>query len=875
MQVDKLTNKSREALNAAQTLAAQHGQRAVELYHLLVTLIEQEEGIVGPLLDKIGVPRGQLLKLLNEEIGRLPKVSGAEPYLSQRLTTALERAQAHADRMKDDYVSTEHLLLGACEDQSEVGKLLVDAGLKPEAIMLALSEVRGSHRVTTDDPESRYQALLRYGRDLTEDARKGKLDPVIGRDTEVRRVLQVLSRRRKNNPVLIGEPGVGKTAIVEGLARRIVDGDVPTGMRGRRIVSLDMGALVAGAKYRGEFEDRLKAVLKEVSDSEGDVILFIDEMHTLVGAGKSEGAMDASNMLKPALARGDLHCIGATTLDEYRKHIEKDPALERRFQPVMVEPPSVEDAISILRGLKERYEVHHGVRIQDSAIISACTLSNRYITDRFLPDKAIDLIDEAASNLRLQIDSVPTEIDELQRRITQLEIERQALSKEEDEGSKGRRAKLQEELGELVSKNAELKAQWQIEVGEIEKTRGLKENLEKLHESQAHAERQGDLTRAAEIKYGQIPELEKALALATDAMADNRMLREAVTEEEVAEIIARWTGVPVAKMLQSEVQKLLHTEAALGARVIGQDVALGAVASAIRRSRAGLADPKRPVGSFLFMGPTGVGKTETARALAEFLFDDEQALVRIDMSEYMEKHAVSRLLGAPPGYVGYDEGGQLTEPVRRRPFSIVLFDEVEKAHPEVFNVLLQVLEDGRLTDAQGRTVDFRNTVIIMTSNIGSDAIQQYAGVDEERMRDMTMSALRDHFRPEFINRIDDVVIFRALNLADISNILDVQLAHLEKLLADRNLSIEISPAAHERLAELGFDPVYGARPLKRVIQKQLQNPLATAILSGYFQSGCIILVDVATTEHGTGTEINFVFSTAESAHDFEHETVVH
>ncbi len=845
MRPDKLTHKTREALMEAQSLAGERGQQAVELLHLLSALVRQEGGVVPALLEKIGTPTGAVLDAIDSAINRLPKVAGGEPYLGQSLARALEDARKQADRLKDDYVSTEHLLLAATESKSEAGEVLRKQGVTKDAVLAALTEVRGSHRVTDESPENRYQALARYGRDLTELARRGKLDPVIGRDEEIRRVLQVLSRRTKNNPVLIGEPGVGKTAIVEGLARRIVDGDVPMGMRNKRLVTLDLGALVAGAKYRGEFEDRLKAVLREVSESEGEVVLFIDELHTLVGAGAAEGAMDASNMLKPALARGELHCIGATTLDEYRKHIEKDAALERRFAPVMVEPPSVEDTVSILRGLKERYEIHHGVRIQDGAIVAAATLSNRYITDRFLPDKAIDLIDEAASNLRLQIDSMPVELDTLSRKITQLEIEKQALLKEKDEASRARLAKLEEELAELKEEDAALRAQWQREVEEIKRANVVKEALEAARQEQAEAERQGDLNRAAELKYGKIPELEKALHAAESAAANGnkRLLREEVTPEEIAKIVSRWTGVPVSKMLESEIQKLLQMEQKLKERVVGQDEALRAVADAVRRSRAGLSDPKRPIGSFLFMGPTGVGKTETARALAEFLFDDEHAMVRIDMSEYMEKHSVSRLIGAPPGYVGYEEGGQLTEPVRRRPYSVVLFDEIEKAHPEVFNVLLQVLDDGRLTDGQGRTVDFRNTVLIMTSNVGSDAIQQYAGRDESRMRDMAMEALRASFRPEFLNRIDDVVIFHALREEQIGEILEIQLKHLRSLLAERNLKLELTDSAKEQLAREGFDPVFGARPLKRAIQRELQNPLASAILAGQFLPGDTVIVD--------------------------------
>lgn len=845
MRSDKLTQKAREGLVSAQELAAEKGQQSVELDHLLIGLIRQEGGIIVPLLQKIGSKPQQIEDALLRRIEKLPRVQGGEPFLGSTLNVALQAAAKHAERLNDDYVSTEHLLLAAADSKSDAGTILKQNGVTMDSVLAALKQVRGSHRVTDDNPENRYQALGRFARDLTEAARKGKTDPVIGRDDEIRRVLQALSRRTKNNPVLIGEPGVGKTAIVEGLARRIVDGDVPLGMKNKKIMALDMGALVAGAKYRGEFEDRLKAVLKEVTESNGEIVLFIDELHTLVGAGNAEGAMDAANLLKPALARGELRCIGATTLDEYRKYIEKDPALERRFLPVMVNPPSVEDTISILRGLKERYEIHHGVRIQDGAIVAAAMLSNRYITDRFLPDKAIDLIDEAASHLRLQIDSLPTEIDQLQRKITQLEIERQALLKEKDEASRSRLDRLEIELAEVKEEDAGLRAQWQREVEQIKSAQSAKEELEHLRTEQADAERKGDLNRAAEVKYGLIPEAERRMKEAQKTVdgSTRRMLNEEVTPEEIAQIVARWTGIPVSKMLESEIEKLVTMEDNLRKRVVGQNEALTAVADAVRRSRAGLADPKRPVGSFLFMGPTGVGKTETARALAEFMFDDEQAMVRIDMSEYMEKHAVSRLIGAPPGYVGYDEGGQLTEAVRRRPYSVILLDEIEKAHGDVFNILLQVLEDGRLTDGQGRTVDFRNCIVIMTSNVGSDAIQQYAGRDDQRMREGAMTALRNAFRPEFLNRIDEIVFFKALGEDQIVGILDMQLHALEKLLEERNLRLFVTEEAKHYLAREGYDPVYGARPLKRTIQREVQNPLATAILRGAFKPGDTVRVD--------------------------------
>ncbi len=845
--LDKLTVKSQEALQDAVRIASEAGHAQVEPEHLFVALLRQEGGVATDLFTRAGVPVQRLLPETNSLLGSFPRVSGAVSRgLSPRMEPLFQRALSEADAFRDEYLSAEHILLAMASEPGPVADLLRRHGVTREGLLTALTSIRGTQRITDENPEAKYRALEKYCRDLTDSARREKLDPVIGRDDEIRRVIQVLSRRTKNNPVLIGDPGVGKTAIAEGLAQRVVSGDIPEGLRDKRVLALDMGALIAGAKYRGEFEDRLKAVLKEIAAAEGRVILFIDELHTLVGAGKAEGAMDASNMLKPALARGELRCVGATTLDEYRKYVEKDAALERRFQPVLVEEPSVEDTIAILRGLKGRYEVHHGVRIKDSALIAAATLSNRYISDRFLPDKAIDLVDEAASKLKIEIDSVPTEIDEVERKIIQLEMEKQALSKETDPASGKRLVRLQEELAGLAEKATGYRSLWEEEKKAIGRSREIKERIERALSEMQRAEREGNLGRASELKYGVIPALQREVEELTgkaSAGTEGRLLKEEVDEEDIAQIVSRWTGIPVSRLVEGEIEKLVRMEERLTERVVGQDEAVRLVSNAVRRAKSGLKDPRRPIGSFLFMGPTGVGKTELARALAQFLFDDESAMVRLDMSEYMEKHSVARMIGAPPGYVGYEEGGALTEAVRRKPYTVILFDEVEKAHPDVFHILLQILEDGRLTDGKGRTVDFRNAVVVLTSNIGSQWIQELSGKGEEVVRDKVMEELRREFRPEFLNRLDEIVLFRSLGRKELAIIILLMLRELNERLADRKISVTLTDAARERLAEIGFDPTYGARPLRRAIQKHIQDPLALRILKGDFREGESILVD--------------------------------
>lgn len=869
--MEKFTIKSQEAIQQAQSLAGRKGHQQLDVEHLLRVLLDDEEGVASQMLKRLGINTRLLLKDIEEALDKLPKVIGPTPmgqiYISPRLKEVFDRARQEAEHLTDDYVSVEHLLLSVSAAGGPASDLLKKYGVDMDKLLVAMREIRGTQRVTDQNPEEKYQALKRYGKDLTDLAAKGKLDPVIGRDEEIRRVIQVLSRRTKNNPVLIGDPGVGKTAIAEGLAQRIVAGDVPETLKDKKVVALDMGALIAGAKFRGEFEDRLKAVLKEIEEAAGKIILFIDEMHTIVGAGAAEGAIDASNMLKPALARGELRCVGATTINEYRKYVEKDPALERRFQPVLVKEPTVEDTISILRGLKEKYEVHHGVKIKDSALISAAVLSHRYITDRFLPDKAIDLIDESASKLRMEIDSMPVELDEIERKLRQLEIEKQGVMREDSKESRQKLEKIRKEMSELQVKRDEFRAQWLSEKEIITKIRSYKEQLEKTRLESEKAEREGDLTKASELRYGKILELQKALEAENTGLAEaqhkRKMLKEEVDDEDIAEVVSKWTGVPVSKMLEGEIQKLLHMDDKIKRRVVGQDEAIEAVSNAVRRARAGIQDPNRPIGSFIFLGPTGVGKTELARALAEFLFDDENAMIRIDMSEYQERHTVSRLIGAPPGYVGYEEGGQLTEAVRRRPYSVVLFDEVEKAHPEVFNLMLQLLDDGRLTDSHGKTADFRNAVVIMTSNIGSVHIQEMISEREKHpaaywvdnsqddFKEKVMEDLKGFFRPEFLNRVDEIIIFNPLTKELLTRIVDIQLERMKKFIREKNIELLLTERAKEYFAETGFDPVYGARPLKRILQKRLLNELARKILDGSFHEGDTIEVDIA------GEEITF------------------
>jgi ATP-dependent Clp protease ATP-binding subunit ClpB len=857
MRADRLTIKAQEALQASQELCVQRSHPEVTPEHLLYALVDQEGGLVPSLLEKMGVNPGLVLPAVEDALAKIPRTYGtgqATPYVSPALGGMLRQAEEEAGRLKDDYVSTEHLLIALSEGDGEAARILRENSIERDSLYQVLAQVRGSQRVTDQQPEDKYQALEKFSRDLTAMAKQGKLDPVIGRDDEIRRVVQVLARRTKNNPVLIGEAGVGKTAIVEGLAQRIASGDVPETLKDKRLVALDLGALVAGAKYRGEFEDRLKAVLREIAEAEGAVILFIDELHTLVGAGAAEGAIDASNMLKPMLARGELRCVGATTLDEYRKHIEKDAALERRFQPVLVDEPDVEDTIAILRGLKERYELHHGVRITDGALVSAAVLSHRYITDRHLPDKAIDLVDEAASRLRIEIDSLPTELDEVERRIMQLEIERQALTKEKDDASRKRLEKLEAELAGLKEESSRLRARWQTEKDAITRIRETRKRMEQAKIDEQAAQRDGDLERAAELHYGVMRQLQEQLndeeSKLAELQATTKMLKEEVEADDIGHVVSKWTGIPITKLMEGEVEKLLHMEERLRLRVVGQDPAIKAISDAIRRARAGIQDPKRPLGSFIFMGPTGVGKTELGRALAEFLFDDEASMTRLDMSEYMERHTVARLIGAPPGYVGYEEGGQLTEAVRRRPYSVVLFDEIEKAHQDVLNAMLQILEDGRLTDGQGRTVDFRNTVIIMTSNVGSEWIQELGGRDDEEMRKRVTEALRTKFRPEFLNRVDEIIVFSTLTLEDIKGIVDIQMRRLEERLRDKKIVVRLTEEARDLLAQKGFDPLYGARPLKRLIQRVIENPLASEVLRGSYTEGDTVVVGTRNGDFG-------------------------